>query len=86
MIAWKEGKDISETLPDFTEKMKERREIVEAIIFQPITSPSEGGWFIARRSQNDEVSRGLGQFFHDIAGKPTLNLDLVLHSIVTWAR
>lgn len=33
-----------------------------------------------------EVPMGLGQFFYGIAVKPILNLDLVSHSVATWAR
>lgn len=52
---------------------------------QGTTFPLEGGWDPYLVSPKGEVLRWLEQFFHSISGRLTLNLDLVLHSLATWA-
>lgn len=37
-------------------------------------------------TQKGKVSRVLEQFFYDIAKKPTLNHDLLSHSVAMWAH
>lgn len=50
-------------------------------------SPPEGGWvysLMPKSSLKEEVPELLGQFFHGIAVKPSLNQDLLPHSQATW--
>lgn len=70
--------------------------------FQEILSPSpnvpysqavfllreRAGFIIQRlrRPQKGKVPREHGQFFHSVVVKLNLNLDLVSHLLVTWAR
>lgn len=50
--------------------------------------PSRERWFCspAPGVSSKEVQWGLGQFFHDIASKSTLNHDFVSHLLAMWVR
>lgn len=39
---------------------------------------------MAEAFPNGYVTKGLEKYFHEIAGKPTLNYDLLLHKVATW--
>lgn len=48
----------------------------------PLLRSSSSVWGIPK----GEVPNDLQQFFHNIAIKPILNLNFVLHSVATWAH
>lgn len=57
----------------------------QGAIYLGKTPPSGGVWLYCPVLEAS-LKGGLGKFFYIIAVKPTLNLDLVSHSVATWAH